>query len=101
MLSLGPLVFTAPLFLIALAALPAIYWLLRVTPPAPKLMRFPAVRLLRDLIAREETPHRTPWWLLALRLVLAALVILALVWLLVRLVRLLRNRRRRAPTPGT
>jgi hypothetical protein len=78
MLALGSLVFAAPWVLTALAILPIIYWLLRVTPPAPRRLAFPAIRLLRELIAREETPERMPWWLLLLRLVLAALVILAL-----------------------
>src|SRR3546814_49464 len=78
MLSLGSLVFLSPWVLLALGLLPVIYWLLRVTPPTPRRLRFPAVRLLRDLIAREETPDRTPWWLLLLRLFLAALVIVAL-----------------------
>lgn len=78
MINLGPLVFAAPWVLAALVTLPAIWWLLRVTPPAPRRLRFPAIRLLRDLVAPEQTPDRTPWWLLLLRLVLAALVIVAL-----------------------
>ncbi|HYD32575.1 MAG TPA: BatA domain-containing protein, partial [Azospirillaceae bacterium] len=78
MLGLGPIAFAAPWALAALIVLPVIWWLLRVTPPAPRLVRFPAIRLLRDLVAKEETPARTPLWLLILRLVVAALVILAL-----------------------
>ena len=78
MLTLGPIAFTAPWLLTALLALPVLYWLLRVTPPAPKRQEFPAVALLRDLPAPEETPARTPWWLLVLRLLAAALVILGL-----------------------
>jgi hypothetical protein len=78
MLSLGPLAFAAPWALAALLALPAIWWLLRITPPSPRIVAFPAFRLLRDLITREETAARTPWWLLLLRLAILALVILAL-----------------------
>ena len=78
MLNLGPLVFATPWMLLALGVLPLIYWLLRVTPPAPRLLRFPAIRLLYDLVAQEETPDRTPWWLLLMRLALAAMIILAL-----------------------
>ena len=70
--------FAAPLALVALAALPLLWWLLRVTPPSPRRETFPAVRLLLGLNPTEETPARTPWWLLLLRLVAAALVILAL-----------------------
>ncbi|HXP13140.1 MAG TPA: BatA domain-containing protein, partial [Stellaceae bacterium] len=78
MLSLGPLAFAAPWLLLGLAALPALWWLLRVTPPAPKRVVFPALRLLRGLNPAEETPAKTPLWLLLLRLALAACVILAL-----------------------
>ncbi|MBP0443413.1 DUF4159 domain-containing protein [Roseomonas sp. SSH11] len=70
--------FAAPWLLVALAALPALYWLLRVTPPTPRRQSFPPARFLRDLPAVEETPARTPWWLLLLRLVAAALIILGL-----------------------
>ncbi len=72
------MLFTAPIVLAAFAALPVLWWLLRVTPPAPRREAFPAVRLLLGLTAPEETPARTPWWLLALRLLAAALVILGL-----------------------
>src|SRR5438067_1414238 len=78
MLALGSLAFASPWLLAALAALPVIWWLLRVTPPAPRRIVFPAIRLLLGLTPREETPARTPWWLILLRTVLAALVILAL-----------------------
>ena len=57
MLTLGPLVFTTPWILLALGVLPLIYWLLRVTPPAPRLQRFPAIRLLDDRVAQAETPR--------------------------------------------
>ncbi len=73
-----PLAFSAPLVLGALAALPALWWLLRVTPPRPRQVAFPPLRLILDLQPREQQPARTPWWLLALRLLLAALVILAM-----------------------
>src|SRR5438105_2593235 len=78
MLALGSLAFASPWLLAALAALPVIWWLLRVTPPAPRRIAFPAIRLLLGLTPREETPARTPWWLILLRTVLAALVIVAL-----------------------
>ncbi|HEY1261655.1 MAG TPA: DUF4159 domain-containing protein [Stellaceae bacterium] len=78
MLSLGSFAFAAPWLLAALAALPIIWWLLRVTPPAPRRIPFPAIRLLLGLAPREETPARTPLWLILLRTALAALVIVAL-----------------------
>ena len=52
-----------------------------LTPPTPRRVAFPAVRLLYDLPVSEETPSRTPWWLLLLRIVAAALVMGGLLWL--------------------
>jgi hypothetical protein len=78
MLSLGSFAFASPWLLSALVALPVIWWLLRVTPPAPRRVPFPALRLLLGLAPREETPARTPLWLIVLRTVLAALVIVGL-----------------------
>ncbi len=73
-----PLAFASPWLLLGLGLLPVIWWLLRVTPPAPARVAFPPIRLLLELREPEETPQRSPWWLTALRLLLAALVILAL-----------------------
>src|SRR5438552_16509772 len=78
MRALGWLALAAPWLLTGLSALPVSWWLLRVTPPAPRRIAFPAITLLLGLRPREETPARTPWWLILLRTVLAALVILAL-----------------------
>ena len=41
-------------------------------------MRFPAIRLLFGLLPPEETPARTPWWLLLLRMIVALLIVLGL-----------------------
>jgi hypothetical protein len=75
---LGALAILQPWWLAVLAGLPILYWLLRVTPPAPRYARFPAIRLLLALQPKEETPAQTPLWLLLLRLLIAALIILAL-----------------------
>ena len=72
-----PLSFTEPLLLLGLLSLPALWWLLRVMPPRPRRVEFPPTRLLFDIAPKEETPSRTPWWLTALRLLAAALVIFA------------------------
>jgi hypothetical protein len=72
-----PLAFAAPWLLVALFALPVIWWLLRVTPPAPRRIAFPPIRLLLGLVPHEETPAKTPLWLILLRMAIAALVILA------------------------
>jgi Domain of unknown function (DUF4159)/Aerotolerance regulator N-terminal len=75
MLTLGSLAFASPWLLLALAGLPIIWWLLRVTPPAPRRVVFPAIRLLLGLAPRDVTPARTPLWLILLRMAIAALVI--------------------------
>ena len=75
MLALGSLAFASPWLLSALAGLPIVWWLLRVTPPAPRRIAFPAIRLLLRLTPREVTPARTPLWLILLRMAIAALVI--------------------------
>jgi hypothetical protein len=72
-----PLAFAEPLLLLGLLSLPVLWWLLRVMPPRPRRIEFPPTRLLFDIAPKEETPSRTPWWLTALRLTAAALVILA------------------------
>jgi len=78
MISFAGLSFAAPYVLLGLFVLPAIWWLLRVTPPAPRRVPFPPLRLLHGLTASEETPARTPLWLLLLRIATAALIIVAL-----------------------
>jgi len=76
-LTIGSLSFAVPWALAALALLPVIWWLLRLTPPMPTIVRFPPVRLLFKLTTREESSAKTPLWLLIVRLALAAAVILA------------------------
>ena len=78
MVTLGPLAFAAPWMLLGLASLPILWWLLRVSPPSPKRVRFPAIQLLLGLSDEEETPAHTPLWLLLLRLALTALIVVAL-----------------------
>ncbi|MFZ1415152.1 MAG: BatA domain-containing protein, partial [Defluviicoccus sp.] len=77
MLTLGPLSFAVPAALVALAALPLLWYLLRATPPKPRRIVFPPLVLLAGLSDRDQTAVRTPWWLIALRLSLASALILA------------------------
>jgi hypothetical protein len=72
-----PLAFAQPLVLLGLLSLPVLWLLLRLIPPRPKRVTFAPTRLLFDIRPKEETPSRTPWWLTLLRLMLAALVIIA------------------------
>ena len=73
-----PLAFTIPAILGALLLLPALYLLLRLTPPRPRDIVFPPLRLILDLAPKDETPARTPPWLLLLRLLVAGLIIAAM-----------------------
>jgi hypothetical protein len=73
-----PLAFTVPFALLALAGLPVLYVLLRITPPRPRRVPFPPLKLILDLKPKDETPASTPWWLLLLRLAIAGAIILAM-----------------------
>ena len=73
-----PLAFAAPAVLAALVGLAALYFLLRVTPPRPRQTLFPPLRLLIGLDPKDTEPARTPWPILALRLTIGALIILAM-----------------------
>lgn len=72
------LAFAQPLVLAALLALPAIWLLIRLTPPRPEREAFPPLAILAAVLKREETPARSPWWLTLIRLLLAAAVIAAM-----------------------
>ncbi len=72
-----PLGFAQPLVLLGLLSLPVLWWLLRLVPPRPRQQKLGSERLLLDILPKEETPARTPWWLTLLRLTLAALLIIA------------------------
>ena len=69
------LAFTTPLLLLALVALPILWWLLRAVPPAPIRRRFPGVALLLGLQDDESQTDKTPWWLLLLRMLAIAAAI--------------------------
>ncbi len=75
---IGNLVFLNPWILSGLLALPVLWWLLKITPPSPRLIVLPTARFLAGLIPEKQTPSHTPWWILLLRLLIAALVIIAM-----------------------
>jgi hypothetical protein len=77
-MTLGALTFLSPWLLAGLIALPIIYWLLRTVPPRPRQIVFPPTRILVGIENREKTPDKTPWWLMLIRLLAAALIIFAL-----------------------
>ncbi|ACI52741.1 conserved hypothetical protein [Gluconacetobacter diazotrophicus PA1 5] len=70
------MIFQFPWLLAALAVLPVIWLLLRALPPAPRRQSFPAIMLLRGLHARVTDAATAPPWLLLLRcLALAGLIV--------------------------
>lgn len=76
MFSLGPIGFAAPWLLAALVALPVLWIILRAIPPAPVRRAFPGVALLLGLEDEDSEADRTPWWLLLLRVLAIAAMIL-------------------------
>lgn len=75
---LSNITFLNPWVLAGLGALPILWFLLRITPPAPKMTTLPTMRFLMGLEVNEQTPSHTPLWILIMRMVLASLVILSL-----------------------
>jgi len=70
------LAFTTPILLFTLVLLPILWWLLRAVPPAPIKRRFPGIALLLGLKDDESQTDTTPWWLMLLRmLAMAGLII--------------------------
>ncbi len=74
----GTIGFTAPWLLLGLLALPILWIILRAVPPAPIRRLFPGVVLLLGLKDDEQVSDRTPWWLLLLRMLAVAAVIIGL-----------------------
>lgn len=72
------IVFTNPWILAGLTLLPALWFVLRVTPPVPRRLFFPPARLVRDLLPETAVPSHTPWPILLLRLAILSLILLAL-----------------------
>ncbi len=73
---IGNLAFATPLLLVALIALPVLWWILRAVPPAPIRRRFPGVALLLGLKDDDSQTDKTPWWLLLLRMAALAAAII-------------------------
>lgn len=79
MIELGPSIvlgFAQPWLLLALAALPVLWILLRALPPPARERRFAAILLLLGLPDRDREARRSPRWLLMLRMAALAAAIL-------------------------
>ncbi|MTI10260.1 DUF4159 domain-containing protein [Curvivirga aplysinae] len=69
--------FSIPWLLLGLLGLPALWFFLRVTPPPPKQVSFPAIMLLTGIFNKNQSSDKAPWWLVTLRLTLLSALILA------------------------
>ncbi|SIS53874.1 N-terminal double-transmembrane domain-containing protein [Roseivivax lentus] len=74
----GTIGFATPWLLLALLALPILWLILRAVPPAPIRRLFPGVVLLLGLKEDEQVSDRTPWWLLLMRMLAVAAIIIGL-----------------------
>ncbi|NHO31154.1 DUF4159 domain-containing protein [Acetobacter fallax] len=72
------MIFHSPALLAAFVLLPAVWWLLRAHPPAPRTQIFPPIDLLRRLKPEQNDAATPPLWLLLLRLLAVALLITGL-----------------------
>lgn len=77
-LGMGQLGFLNPGLLWALLLVPLVYFLIRLLPPRPQTVNFPAIGLLKHLEKRLPPPRTPPWWLMLLRLGAVALLIAAM-----------------------
>ncbi|MEM0923574.1 MAG: DUF4159 domain-containing protein, partial [Pseudomonadota bacterium] len=76
MTGLGALAFLNPWILAGLIVLPILWWLLRAIPPSPKVEAFAGVRLLLGLEDDERQSDKTPWWLLLMRCLAVAAILI-------------------------
>ncbi len=74
---LSSLTFGNPLALWGLLSLPGIWLLLKIYPPVPQNIFFPAIRFLKNLDNKQETASKSPLWLLIFRILLVSILVLA------------------------
>ena len=77
MFLLSSLTFGNPLALLGLLSLPGIWLLLKIYPPVPKNIFFPAMNFLKNLENKQETSSKSPLWLLIFRLLLVTILVFA------------------------
>ncbi len=76
MLSIGGISFLMPFALLGFIILPVIWWLVRLTPPLAYTIKFPAIILLGKLKDVQADASTLPWWLMMLRMLMVALLII-------------------------
>jgi Domain of unknown function (DUF4159)/Aerotolerance regulator N-terminal len=78
MITIAGIGFLSPLVLFALLGLPVVWYLLRLMPPRPREVIFPALMLLVTPGKGDPPPDKIPLWILLFRLLLAAIIIIGL-----------------------
>jgi hypothetical protein len=73
-MAIGPLAFLSPFALLAILALPVLWWLIRRFPPAPRKQVLPSIVLLDGMKTDDEAKQRTPPFLTALRILAIGLL---------------------------
>ncbi len=76
-MAVGSILFLKSWYLVGLLVLPLLLWLLKVIPPTPIRIQFPAIGLLMGLDSQGRSSASAPWWLIVIRLLMAMLLILA------------------------
>ena len=75
---IGNFTFLHPALLLAGFSLPVLWFLLRLLPPPPQPIHFPALFFLRTIDNDKSVPAHAPWWLLLLRLMMLLALIIGL-----------------------
>ena len=76
MFSLGPVTFVEPLAFISVPIIVIIWWFIKLKPPTPQRIPFPAIMFLKKLDQQHNVAETTPKWLKLLRTILITSVIL-------------------------
>lgn len=77
-MNIGFLYFGMPIALLGLLILPALWWVLRTLPAPFKRQILPSTALLENIQSTEETPDRTPWWIILFRALIVTFAVLGL-----------------------
>lgn len=76
--SLASLSFLYPWVLSGFALLPVIWFILRIMPPSPRTVNFAPARFLEGLVPDNQSHAHTPWWIMAIRMLILGLILTAL-----------------------
>lgn len=70
--------FTNPLALIGLLSLPAVWFVIKLTPPRARTISFSSLFIIEKLKSSKKSSQKTPIWLLLLRMLIILILVLTL-----------------------